>query len=102
MFLLMVAVVAIVVFGVAAVAAGPGGTLEPVSRDLPGPPLDPATAELSELTAARFPAVLRGYRMDVVDAVLDRMSDELAVRDARIAELAEELDSVRARFGDRP
>jgi DivIVA domain-containing protein len=98
-FVLMVAVVAVVVFGVAAVAAGDGGTLEPPVRDLPGPPVDPGTADLAELSNARFPAVLRGYRMDAVDAVLDRVAGELAARDARIAALTEELATVRSQSG---
>ncbi len=35
----------------------------------------------------RLPMALRGYRMDEVDDVLDRLGAELAYRDARIAEL---------------
>jgi len=95
-YLLMVAVVAVVVFGVAAVAAGYGGTLAPAQHDPPGPAVDPGTADLAELTAARFPVALRGYRMDSVDAVLDRLGAEIAERDARITELGEQL--ARARF----
>ncbi len=37
---------------------------------------------------------LRGYRMDEVDDVLDRLGAELALRDARIAEL-EAVGAVR-------
>ena len=87
MFWLMDIVVAAVVFGTAAVAAGVGGTLGAVAPD-PRPlaaaagPLTPA-----DLAEVRFPVVLRGYRMDAVDAVLDRVGEELALRDARIREL---------------
>lgn len=35
----------------------------------------------------RFSLAFRGYRMDHVDAALERLADELAARDARIAEL---------------
>ena len=39
------------------------------------------------MDALRFTVALRGYRMDEVDAVLDRLVGEIEVRDARIAEL---------------
>jgi DivIVA domain-containing protein len=86
-FLIMVAVIAVVVFGVAAVAAGQGGTLAGPDLDPPGPPVDPRTAEIADLAGARFPMAVRGYRMDAVDAVLDRLNTELVARDERIAEL---------------
>lgn len=35
----------------------------------------------------RLPMAVRGYRMDEVDDVLDRLGAELAYRDSRIAEL---------------
>ena len=91
MFLLMVAVVAVVVFAVAAVASGQGGSLSPVDHDVPGPPVDPNSADLDALSAAVFPVCVRGYRMDAVDAVIDRLSAEIAARDARIAELSDRL-----------
>jgi len=88
MFVLMVALVAVVVFGVAAVAAGQGGTLAPEAHDrapwpAPGDPLD--------LAGVRFPQAVRGYRMDLVDAVLDRAAAELAARDAELAQLRARL-----------
>ncbi len=87
MFVLMVVVVAVVVFGITAVAAGQGGTLALTAGD-PRPLADhegPVVA--ADLDGLRFPVVLRGYRMDAVDAVLDRLGTELAARDERIAEL---------------
>lgn len=47
-------------------------------------PLEPVPADVDTL---RFSLGLRGYRMDQVDEVLDRLRDELAARDRRIAEL---------------
>jgi DivIVA domain-containing protein len=44
-----------------------------------------------DVDAVRFAVGLRGYRMDEVDEVLDRVADDLAVRDARIAELEARL-----------
>lgn len=47
-----------------------------------GDPIRPA-----DVAAARFDLALRGYRMDQVDALLDRVSTELAARDEEIAAL---------------
>ncbi|TNM68646.1 DivIVA domain-containing protein [Streptomyces sp. NP160] len=52
-------------------------------RPLPPRPLEPA-----DLDAVRFSVVPRGYRMDQVDAVLDRLRAELAERDRRLEALA--------------
>jgi DivIVA domain-containing protein len=95
MFVLLVLLVAVVVFGVAAVAAGQGGTLAPAAVDrapwrAPEGPLTPAALE-----AVRFPAAVRGYRMDLVDEVLDRAAAELAAKDAELAELRAQLYGVR-------
>lgn len=93
LFLLLVAVALVGV--VAAVATGRirGGLEAPTStrpyRPLPEGPLDPA-----DVDAVRFSLGLRGYRMDEVDLVLDRLRDALAERDA-------ELASLRARLGER-
>jgi DivIVA domain-containing protein len=86
-FWLMVIVVAVVVFGAAAVAAGAGGTLAAPAGD-PTPLADLARpVEPADLDAVRFPVVVRGYRMDAVDATLARLGNELADRDLRIEEL---------------
>ena len=73
---------------VAAVATGRvrGGLDEPTTsrphRGLPEEQLNP-----DDVDAVRFSLALRGYRMDEVDAVLARLRDELAARDAELAEL---------------
>ena len=78
----------VVVAGIAVVAAGRGTGLEPAATDRPGPWL-PADRSMrpEDLDAVRFSVVVRGYRMDEVDAVLDRLRAELADRDRRIADL---------------
>jgi len=85
-FFLMVIVISVVVFGVAAVASGHGGTLGPDRAPVPAP-LAAGPVDADALAAVQFPVTLRGYRMDAVDEVLDRLGAELAERDARIAEL---------------
>jgi DivIVA domain-containing protein len=46
-----------------------------------------------DVDALRFSLALRGYRMDEVDLVLDRLRDELAARELRIAELEASMAS---------
>ena len=84
-----IAALAIVVLGVAAIAAAGGmGEMsrDPIRdtyrQDLPDRPL---TAD--DLAALRFGVTLRGYSMGQVDDILDRLASEIAQRDARIAEL---------------
>ena len=85
-----VAVVIIAALGVAAIAAagGLGGmTKEPVRdvyrQDLP----DDRMLAAAELNALRFGTALRGYAMDQVDDVLDRLAREIEERDQLIAQL---------------
>ncbi|QDP97836.1 DivIVA domain-containing protein [Microlunatus elymi] len=96
-----IAVLVIAVLGVAAaVAAGGVGEMktEPVRdgyrQDLPQHPL--TGADLQEL---RFGVTLRGYAMDQVDDVLVRLGQEIADRDALIAELTGGPDGPEAQKG---
>lgn len=61
------------------------GLAAPVAN-LP-PVLLPAAPEPGDVDRLRFSLGLRGYRMDQVDEVLDRLRDELAAKDRRITEL---------------
>lgn len=79
----------------AAVAMGHGDRLGVASLDRVdgGPPAGPLQAE--DVGRIRFNLAVRGYRMDEVDEVLDRLAAELAERDALIDELtAEPADPV--------
>ncbi len=84
-----IAVIAIAALGVAAMAAAGGAgqmSGEPVydtfRADLPARPLAAA-----DLKALRFGVAWRGYAMDQVDDLVDRLAAEIAERDARIVEL---------------
>jgi len=86
-----IAVVVIAILGVAAMAAAGGmGAMaeEPVRdtfrQDLPADRMLDAT----DIQALRFGVTLRGYAMNQVDDLLDRLTREIAERDATIAELA--------------
>lgn len=84
MLLLLLSVVA----GIAVVAAGRGDGLEPVEPDRsPHGALPTGPVGRDHLEALRFTVAVRGYRMDEVDATLDRLAAEIEWRDARIAEL---------------
>jgi DivIVA domain-containing protein len=89
----MILVVIVLVVGAAAlVALGGGGSLPDAERDRLAAhlPLErPLTR--ADVDEVRFPMGVRGYRMDEVDDVLDRLGTELAHRDVRIAELEEAL-----------
>ena len=69
--------------GIAAVAAGHGTPMAPAEPDRPDPgvPTDrPVTAH--DLRTVRFSLGFRGYRMDEVDALLDRLATEAEAREA--------------------
>lgn len=88
MIALFVVVALAVVGGVAVLVARDRPLLEddPVgTRPLrwPGAP----AVDSRDLAEVRFPVVLRGYRMDQVDGVLDDARAALSERDARIADL---------------
>jgi DivIVA domain-containing protein len=89
--LVLLLVVLAVIGGIAVVAAGRGGSL-------PDPDPDRATTgsladdevDRSHVDGLRFTLALRGYRMDEVDEVLDKLVDELDRRGERIRELEEQ------------
>jgi DivIVA domain-containing protein len=85
-------IVLAVVAGVAAVAAGKvrGGLPEPTSTrpDVELPEQDVAPQDVD---AIRFSVGFRGYRMDEVDEVLDRLGLELGAREEEIRQLREHL-----------
>lgn len=87
MLLVFVALGVLVVIGVVLLTAGKADPLEPepVARGLTGTDADIGSPD--QIAAIRFPVVLRGYRMDDVDTVLDRLSRELADRDTEIERL---------------
>ena len=90
---MLLLVVLAVIGGIAVVATGRWGGL---------PDAEPERSPRGELTAdgeldrpavdsLRFSLALRGYRMDEVDDVLDRLVDELDRRGERISELEARL-----------
>ncbi|GAA1246211.1 hypothetical protein GCM10009665_41380 [Kitasatospora nipponensis] len=88
MFWVIVVAMAVVVGGAALVALGGGGSLPEAVHDRIAARL-PQERPLNrhDVDGIRLPMAVRGYRMDEVDDVLDRLGAELAYRDSRIAEL---------------
>lgn len=71
------AIVAVLVLGgVAAVAAGRGGVMDEVDRRSPTR-LPTGALDADDVRRVRFRTALRGYRMDEVDALLDRLAAQL-------------------------
>ena len=87
MLALTVLLFAGMLFGVAAVSVGHGNALSEPSIDRREPVLPTDAITAGTVESLRFTMALRGYRMDEVDAVLDRLSAELSVRDAEIGRL---------------
>jgi DivIVA domain-containing protein len=87
-FWVIVVAMAVVVGGAALVALGGGGSLPEAGHDRIAVRL-PQERPLNrqDVDEIRLPMAVRGYRMDEVDDVLDRLGAELAYRDSRIAEL---------------
>jgi DivIVA domain-containing protein len=85
-------VVLALVAGVAAFVAGRirGGLPEPTST-LPDVELPADAVATDDVDAIRFSVGFRGYRMDEVDAVLDRLGLELGAREEEIRELRQQL-----------
>lgn len=96
MTLLFVVLTLAVLGVVAAVAAGRinGGMDDPASS-VPSRGLPPGELSTEAMDRVRFSPALRGYRMDEVDAVLDRLTEEVARRDAEISRLHADLHSAR-------
>jgi DivIVA domain-containing protein len=85
--LLLLAALAVLA-AISVVAAGAGTTMGATSPDRsPGGELPVDDVDRAALEGLRFSLALRGYRMDEVDAVIDRLATELELRDRRIAEL---------------
>lgn len=81
-------VVAAVFGAIAWVAAGRGGGLDDPRQDRPEPALaDDRQLGREDIDGARFAVGFRGYRMDQVDRLLDRLAAEIDHRDRLIADL---------------
>jgi DivIVA domain-containing protein len=92
-YLLVVAVVAAALFGLAAAVFGRGEELAPLPPGATPTRLPAGEIDGDDVRELRFQQALRGYRMDEVDWALDRLADELdragVERDGLLARVAE-------------
>lgn len=81
-------IVVLLIGAVAVVASGRWGAMSEAYDDRPDMTV-PARQVLTavDIQSARFGIGVRGYRMDEVDSLLERVSREVAERDRRIADL---------------
>ena len=107
-YLLVAVVVAAALFGIAVVVFGRGEELPPLPPRATPTRLPEGNIDGADVRELRFPQAVRGYRMDDVDWVLERLADELdrvgAERDglsARITELESERPAAVNRFPER-
>ncbi|GAA1628859.1 hypothetical protein GCM10009744_15990 [Kribbella alba] len=81
-------IVVLLIGAVAVVASGRWGAMGPAYDDRPDMSVPARQALTSDdIETARFGVGLRGYRMDEVDTLLERVAREVAERDRRIADL---------------
>jgi DivIVA domain-containing protein len=96
---LEVVVAAAVLFAIGAVVAVRRRELSPAGRDSTDSRIPPASTAMApnDVDALRFGLAFRGYRMDQVDDALDRLREELRLRDERLAALADASSMGRPR-----
>jgi DivIVA domain-containing protein len=88
MTLLFILFTLVLIGVVVAVATGRiTGGLDAPTSSLPGTGLPEGNLAPGDLDAVRFSPALRGYRMDEVDDVMDRLREELKRRDAELSRL---------------
>lgn len=77
--------VLLVLFAAAVLATREGPVLAPAPQDRPDLALPDGPLQAQDVEQVRFTTAPRGYRMDEVDVVLDRLAAELVDRDRRLA-----------------
>lgn len=104
MSLLFLLIGVAVIGGVVLLATGRVHASLPEPDETPVMPtlLDVPVGDLSagEIEQVRLDQSLRGYRMDEVDELVDRLGAEIAARDELLAQQQAEIDRLRGSGGD--
>jgi DivIVA domain-containing protein len=77
LYLVVLVLVAVVLFGVASAVFGRGEQLPPLPRGTTATALPASGVTGGDVEAVKFTQVLRGYKTSEVDWVLDRLGSEL-------------------------
>lgn len=93
LYLVVLILISIVLFGVASMLFGRGEQLPPLPRRTTATVLPASGVTGADVDAVKFTQVLRGYKTSEVDWVLDRLGQELDL-------LRGQLASVHAAFSD--
>lgn len=95
MTILLVVVALVIITAVSVFAVGDGGRMraDAPDREPADLPADRGL-EAADVDRVRFAVGVRGYRMEQVDGVLDRVSAELTQRAEREKELADQIRSL--------
>ncbi|WP_053203363.1 DivIVA domain-containing protein [Jiangella muralis] len=102
MFAVFVIIAAAVLFGAVLLVLGRGDVLQPETPGADAQLLPDGAVGSDDIAELRFSVAHRGYRMDQVDLVLDRLQRELAWRDHRLAELEARLPGPSGPLPRRP
>jgi len=87
LYLVVLVLVAIVLFGTASLLFGRGEQLPPLPRGTTATVLPAYGVTGADVDAVRFTQVLRGYKTSEVDWVLDRLGRELEALHGQLAAL---------------
>ena len=85
LYLVVLVLVAIVLFGVASLLFGRGEQLPPLPRGTTATVLPASGVTGADVDAVKFTQVLRGYKTSEVDWVLDRLGPELEALRGQLA-----------------
>jgi DivIVA domain-containing protein len=92
LYLLVLVLVAIVLFGAASLLFGRGERLPPLPRATTATVLPAFGVTGADVDAVKFTQVLRGYKTSEVDWVLDRLGRELETLRGQLATIRGESD----------
>lgn len=98
-YLLVAALVAAALYGIAVVVFGRGEELPPLPPRTSPTRLPDGTVTGADVRAVRLPQAVRGYRMHDVDWVLERVADELDRTAAERDELARQVHELEGQHG---
>lgn len=87
LYLVVLTLVAVVLFGLASLLFGRGEQLPPLPRATTATVLPAYGVTGADVEAVKFTQVLRGYKTSEVDWVLERLSRELEILRAQVAAL---------------